>query len=97
MQKKEILIKIGDSEVLERKASKFGTGSHVVISKKYLGKKAKIIAGKSKLIGKQIKIDFLNSEILERRASKFGTGAHIIVPKEYAKKKIKIIIENDVK
>ena len=43
--KKEIVIKFGDSEILERKASKFGTGAHVIIPKKYAGKKIKIIVG----------------------------------------------------
>jgi len=41
--KKKIVIKFGDSEILERKASKFGTGAHVIIPKKYAGKKVKII------------------------------------------------------
>ena len=41
--KKEIVIKFWCSEILERKASKFGTGAHVIIPKKYAGKKVKII------------------------------------------------------
>lgn len=41
--KKEIIIKFGDSEILERKASKFGTGAHVIIPKEHTGKKVKII------------------------------------------------------
>jgi len=41
--KKEIIIKFWCSEILERKASKFGTGAHVIIPKKYAGKKIKII------------------------------------------------------
>ncbi len=40
---KEIIIKFWCSEILERKASKFGTGAHVIIPKKYAGKKVKII------------------------------------------------------
>ena len=43
MPKKEILIKFEGSEILERKASKFGTGAHVIIPKEYAGKKIKII------------------------------------------------------
>jgi len=43
--KKEIVIKFWGSEILERKASKFGTGAHVIIPKKYAGKKIKIIVG----------------------------------------------------
>ena len=87
-----IVIDIGDYKVLERTASKFGTGAHIIISKKYSEKKVKIVIGKSKIIRKRIEIDFFKSEILERTASKFGTGAHIIIPKEYIGKKIKIII-----
>ena len=41
--KKEIVIKFWCSEILERKASKFGTGAHVIIPKKHAGKKVKII------------------------------------------------------
>jgi len=43
--KKEIVIKFGDSEILERKASKFGTGAHVIIPKRYADKKVKIVIG----------------------------------------------------
>jgi putative transposon-encoded protein len=43
MPKKEIIIKFEGSEVLERKASKFGTGAHVIIPKEYINKKVKII------------------------------------------------------
>ena len=46
--KKEIVIKFWDSEILERKASKFGTGAHVIIPKKYAGKKVKIVIGGEK-------------------------------------------------
>ena len=42
-KKKEITIKFEDSEILERTASKFGTGAHVVIPKEHVGKKVKII------------------------------------------------------
>jgi len=41
--KKEITIKFSGSEVLERTASKFGTGAHVIIPKEYVGKQVKII------------------------------------------------------
>ena len=43
MVEKEIIIKFEGSEILERKASKFGTGAHVIIPKEYVGKKVKII------------------------------------------------------
>jgi putative transposon-encoded protein len=41
--KSEITIKFEGSEIIERKASKFGTGAHVIIPKEYVGKKIKII------------------------------------------------------
>lgn len=41
--KKEITIKFEGSEILERKASKFGTGAHIIIPKEHIGKKIKII------------------------------------------------------
>jgi putative transposon-encoded protein len=41
--KKEIIIKFEGSEILERKASKFGTGCHIIIPKEHAGKKVKII------------------------------------------------------
>ena len=43
--KKEIIIKFSGSEILERTASKFGTGTHVIIPKEHAGKKVKIIIG----------------------------------------------------
>jgi len=43
MVEKEIVIKFEGSEILERKASKFGTGAHVIIPKEYTGKKVKVI------------------------------------------------------
>jgi putative transposon-encoded protein len=43
MPKKQIIIKFEGSEVLERNASKFGTGAHVIIPKEYINKKVKII------------------------------------------------------
>ncbi|GEM_PF-2033120 len=43
--KKEIIIKFWSSEILERKASEFGTGAHVIIPKEHAGKKVKIIVG----------------------------------------------------
>lgn len=93
----DIVINLGYLEILEKTSSEFGTGAHIVICKKYIGKKVKIIVGKSKIFGNKIRIDFFESEILERKASRFGTGAHVIIPKEYADKKIKIIIEEDEK
>ncbi|UCD21172.1 MAG: DUF2080 family transposase-associated protein [archaeon] len=41
--KKEIVIKFGNSEIIERKASKFGTGAHIIVPKEFKGKKVKII------------------------------------------------------
>ena len=41
--RKEITIRFDGSEILERKASKFGTGAHVIIPKEHAGKKVKII------------------------------------------------------
>ena len=38
-----ISIDLFGTEILERKASKFGTGAHVLIPKEHLGKKIKII------------------------------------------------------
>lgn len=43
MPKKEIIIRFDGSEIIERKASKFGTGAHVIIPKEYINKKVKII------------------------------------------------------
>ena len=40
---KEIIIKFEGSEIVERTASKFGTGAHVIVPKEYSGKKIKII------------------------------------------------------
>ena len=40
--KDKIIIKT-QKEVLERKASKFGTGAHIIIPKECIGKKIKII------------------------------------------------------
>ncbi len=73
----EIIIKLSGDNILEKIASKFGTGAHIIVSKKYSGKKVKIIA-----VG----------EILERVISDFGTGAHVIIPREYVGKRIKIVI-----
>jgi len=41
--KKEITIKFEGSEIIERTATNFGTGAHVIIPKEYSGKKVKII------------------------------------------------------
>ena len=41
-EQKEIVIKFEGSEILERTATKFGTGAHVIIPKEYAGKKVKI-------------------------------------------------------
>ena len=42
-KKFEILSK---NEIIERESSKFGTGAHIIIPKKYAGKKIKIIIEK---------------------------------------------------
>ena len=53
-QKKEekrenkLILDLFGTEILERKASKFGTGAHVIIPKEHIGKKIKIIIEKSK-------------------------------------------------
>ena len=39
----KISIDLFGTEILERKASKFGTGAHVIIPKEHVGKKIKII------------------------------------------------------
>jgi putative transposon-encoded protein len=39
----KIVLDLFGSEILERKASKFGTGAHILIPKEHLGKKIKII------------------------------------------------------
>jgi len=42
-KRKKIIIEFGGSEILERRASKFGTGAHIIIPKEHAGKKVKII------------------------------------------------------
>ena len=37
------VVLMSENEILERKASKFGTGCHVIIPKEYANKKIKII------------------------------------------------------
>jgi putative transposon-encoded protein len=37
-----------NNEILEKEVGKFGTGSHVIIPKKYSGKHVKIIIGKAR-------------------------------------------------
>jgi len=39
----KISIDLFGTEIIERKASRFGTGAHVLIPKEHLGKKIKII------------------------------------------------------
>lgn len=79
-------------KLLEKIPSRFGNGSHVLVSREFAGKTAKIIFGKCTINSGKIKIDFFKSEIIEREIKYFGTGAHVIVPKEYSGKKIKIIV-----
>jgi putative transposon-encoded protein len=42
-KKRKITIEFDGSEILERTASRFGTGAHVIVPKEYAGKKLKII------------------------------------------------------
>jgi putative transposon-encoded protein len=44
-KKSKIIIELENSEILERTASKFGTGAHIIIPKEHAGKKVKIIIG----------------------------------------------------
>jgi putative transposon-encoded protein len=89
----EITVFLNDLKTIEKVPSKFGNGAHVFVSKKFIGKTAKIISGNSKLVNeKELNVDFFKTEILERKVKEFGTGAHLIIPKEYCGKKIKIII-----
>ena len=39
----QLILDLFGTEILERKASKFGTGAHVIITKEHIGKKIKII------------------------------------------------------
>ena len=39
----KIVLDLFGSEILERKASKFGTGAHIIVPKDCIGKKIKII------------------------------------------------------
>lgn len=39
----QIVVSFEGSEIVERVASKFGTGAHVIVPKEYIGKKIKII------------------------------------------------------
>ncbi len=39
----EITIKFGNSEIIEREVTRFGTGAHIVVPKEYANKKVKII------------------------------------------------------
>ena len=41
--KKEITISFEGSEIIERMASKFGTGAHIIVPKEYAGHKIKLI------------------------------------------------------
>jgi putative transposon-encoded protein len=92
MIKEGVIIRFDNREVIKKTSSKFGNGAHVLISKEHIGKNVKIIIGKSEIIGKKIKIDFLEGVILNRKANRFGTGCHVIIPKEYTEKEVKIII-----
>jgi len=41
----KIVVEFSGSEILERTATDFGTGAHVIIPKEYSGRKIKIIIG----------------------------------------------------
>jgi putative transposon-encoded protein len=43
---KKIIIEYEGSQILERQATRFGTGAHVIIPKEHSGKKIKIIIEK---------------------------------------------------
>lgn len=88
----EITLNFGDSEILEKIASKFGNSAHILVPKELAGKTAKIITGECKISKSKISADFAKTEILERKVSVFGTGAHLIVPGSYSSKKITVII-----
>jgi putative transposon-encoded protein len=47
-QVERIIIELSGSEILERNASSFGTGAHVIIPKEHAGKVVKIIIGGKK-------------------------------------------------
>jgi putative transposon-encoded protein len=82
-------------DVIEKVPTTFGNSAHISIQKKLIGKKVKIIIGKSTIKNKELNLDFFNSEILERKVKAFGTGAHIILPKQYSNKKVKILVKNE--
>lgn len=42
-KKSEIIIKLSNSEIIEREVTNFGTGAHIIVPKEYSGKKVKII------------------------------------------------------
>jgi len=44
-KKNIIILELEGSEILERTASEFGTGAHVIIPKEHVGEKIKIILG----------------------------------------------------
>lgn len=87
-----MLVNLSDLKIIEKVPSGFGNGTHILLSKEHIGERVKIIIGNSKIVKKQLELDFFKSEILERKVKKFGTGAHVIIPKKYFGKKIKIII-----
>lgn len=88
----EILLDFGKSLVLEKTSSKFGNSCHIILPKKFSGKTAKIIFGKTKTSGSKIKLNMFNTEIIERKILSFATSSHVIVPKESLNQKLKIII-----
>jgi len=47
-QNNKLILDLFGTEIIERKASKFGTGAHVLIPKEHLGKKIKIIIEEEK-------------------------------------------------
>ena len=95
MLKEGVIISFNNHDIIEKTALKFGNGAHVVVSKRFLNKKVKIVAGKSKILKnkQEIIIDFSEAEIFNRKTSKFGTGCHVIIPKEYSGKDVKVIIK----
>lgn len=42
-QSVDVMFRINIEEILDKKISKFGSGSHIILPSKHIGKKAKII------------------------------------------------------
>ena len=88
------------NEILERDIVGIGTGAHINIPKKHLGKKARIIitAGDNELCEAEVRKnliieDFMNAdEILERTVTPYGNSYHVPIPSKHKGKIVKVII-----